>query len=88
MFTLVGQDEAQRMLLGWSPRLQVDEGALRLAGSGGKGVSAEGRRGEGGEEGEEEGGGGGRRGGVCRSEGPSTSLLPSSVAQQHVLSLP
>lgn len=62
MFTLVGQDEAQRMLLGWSPRLQVDEGALRLAGSGGKGVSAEGRRGEGGEEGEEEGGGGGRKG--------------------------
>ena len=56
MFTLVGQDEAQRMLLGLSPPLQVDEGALRLAGSGGKEVSAEGSRGEGGEEGEEEGG--------------------------------
>ena len=38
-------------------------------------------------EGEEESGEG-KRGGVCRSEGPSTSLLPSSVAQQHVLSLP
>ena len=37
------------MLLGWSPCLQVDEGALRLAGSGGKGVSAEGRRGKGGD---------------------------------------
>ena len=99
-FTLVAQEEAQRMPLGWSPCLQVDKGTLRLAGSGGKGVSAEGqgRRGKGGEEdgrgGEEgrgRGGGGwgeGRRGGVYRSEGPSTSLLPSSVAQQHVLSLP
>lgn len=96
-FTLVGQEEAQRMPLGWSPCLQVDKGTLRLAGSGGKDVSAEGqgRRGKGGEEegrgGEERGGEGwgeGSRGGVYRSEGPSASPPPSSAAQQHVPSLP
>ena len=67
-FTLVVQEEAQRMLLGWSPCLQVDKGTLRLAGSGGKGVSAEGqgRRGKGGEK---EGRGGEERGGEGEEEG-------------------